>query len=68
MSLGGNIFPNQAVLSCSFVDVIPLLVLEEDEDVLCLVVQAMRLCPGSEEVQLQGCGALHLLLEIGEKK
>ncbi|TNN00130.1 hypothetical protein fugu_011376 [Takifugu bimaculatus] len=45
----------------------PLLMEDQREDVLGLVVQAMKTLPTNEEVQLHGCGALRLLLEtVGE--
>lgn len=31
-----------------------------------LVVQAMKVFPVNEEMQLQGCGALQILLETGQ--
>lgn len=39
---------------------------DESEDVLGLVVQAMKMFPVNEEVQLHGCGALQVLLETGQ--
>uniref|UniRef100_H3D886 non-specific serine/threonine protein kinase n=1 Tax=Tetraodon nigroviridis TaxID=99883 RepID=H3D886_TETNG len=41
----------------------PLLLEDESEDVLGLVVQAMKVFPVNEEVLLHGCGALQVLLE-----
>lgn len=43
-----------------------LLLEDEREDVLGLVVQAMKMFPVNEEVQLHGCGALQVLLHAGQ--
>lgn len=46
-------------------DVMPLLVLQEEEDVFDLVVNSMKTFTESEEVQIQGCSTLRSLLSIG---